>query len=99
MTEKSLVNSIVQQLRYRGIYVVKIHGGTMQRAGLPDLWAVIEGLLFCFEVKLPKDEGGGSPTPRQQHEIDKLRSAGAVAKVVRSFSDVQRAVAQKGINI
>lgn len=92
MTETALVNSIMQRLRRRGIYVRKIHGGAFQTPGLCDLWIVIEGRLIACEVKLPRELGGKDATPLQKRELDMLRKAGAAAKVVRSWEDVEELI-------
>jgi Holliday junction resolvase len=83
MKEKQVVNKIIDALRRRGVYVVKIHGGPYQQMGLPDLWCVWQGRLVCLEVKLP----GEQPTPRQEHEIGRLRAAGATVAVVTSVDE------------
>jgi hypothetical protein len=81
--ETTLTKKIFAELRRRGVYVVKLHGGNMQTPGLPDLWCVWQGRLSCLEVKVP----GGKPTVRQEYEINRLRAAGATAEVVRSVDE------------
>ncbi|MEM9354459.1 MAG: VRR-NUC domain-containing protein [Planctomycetota bacterium] len=90
MTETGLVNAIMQQLRRRRVYVVKVHGGPYQQLGLPDLWCVVEGRTVCMEVKLPN----GKVSRRQIREVDKLRAAGAIAGIVYSVSDAMGLVDQ-----
>ena len=89
MTESALTNRIMANLRRRGIYVRKIAGSAHQHSGLPDLWIVVDGKLIACEVKMPRENGGKDATPLQKREIDMLRKAGATAKVVRSWEDVE----------
>ena len=93
-SEASITDHIVRSLRRRGYYVRKIQGGPMQRAGLPDLWVVVEGRLFCFEVK----RKGGYATKLQLAEIEKIRKAGAVAEVVRSLEEVEEILGKEPTN-
>ena len=87
MKEKSIVDAILRKFKAMGIYVVKMHGGPMGLAGLPDVWAVTYGRLICLEVKRPKSEGGKNPTKRQLYQMRQLLKAGAVVEVVRSVDE------------
>lgn len=83
VNESSIVARIMSALRKRGAYVVKLHGGPTQQAGLPDLLVVHEGRVAFLEVKRP----GGKPTPLQEHTMTQLRNHGATACVVWSVED------------
>ncbi len=89
MTETTLTRNIIHCLRREGFYVTKIHGSRYQQPGLPDVWAVRDGRLYCFEVKL----SGNEPTKLQAHVIAELCKHGAVACVVYSVSEVEDVVA------
>jgi Holliday junction resolvase len=84
MTEKQIVEKIVKHLRAQGFWVLKVHGGGFQTAGLPDLLAVRNGRLFAFEVKKP----GGQPTKLQAKRLAELEAAGAAAVGVTSVEEV-----------
>lgn len=89
MRERDLVNKILARLRADhpdGLWV-KLHGGPMQRAGLPDILGVVSGHAIALEVKLP-----GRPhevTDLQQYTLDKLAKAGAIAAVVDDVDDAR----------
>lgn len=83
MTETHLVRQIAGALKARGAWVVKLHGGPMQQAGLPDLLVVHPSGTWLMEVKLP----GGNPTRLQRHVMDKIAAAGGRVVVVRSVEE------------
>ena len=68
----------------RHIWWVKLHGGPMQRAGIPDLLVLLESRHLFFEIKGP----GKKTTPLQQIHIDRINSAGGEAAVVHSLEEV-----------
>lgn len=72
----------------RRVWWTKLHGGPMQRAGLPDLLIVYEGRTIFCEVKRP----GESPTPLQMDTLGKIDRAGAATCVVTSVEGVEWAV-------
>jgi hypothetical protein len=87
--EARITTSIIRALRKRKagghcLFFVKLHGGPMQKAGLPDLLVVYKGRAYFFEVKRP----GGKATPLQEHTLAELWVAGAVACVVNSADEV-----------
>lgn len=67
------------------IWWVKLHGGPMQKAGVPDLLVIKDGKHFLLEIKKP----GGEATQLQQIQIDKINDAGGFAIVVHSVDDVK----------
>lgn len=85
MSEKAIVDKIRDHLRKQGFWVLKIHGGPTQTAGIPDLLAVRDGRAFFFEVKTAT----GKTSRLQVHTIEQLRSFGAVAEIVCSVADVE----------
>lgn len=83
--EKKITEAIVRSLRKRkaageAIWWLKLHGGPMQRAGVPDLLVVVDGRAVFLEVKQP----GKKATRLQLHTLTDLRLAGATAEVVYS---------------
>ncbi len=87
-TEKALTNKIKKHLESQGWLVIKIHGGAMQRAGLPDLLCLRDGRAVWLEVKTEE----GVVSPLQKHWVGKLIGAGFTAEIVRSVEDVKRAI-------
>lgn len=86
MLESTITKNICKELKNRGIWHMKIHGGPYQRAGIPDLLVIIKGHAFFFEVKVP----GKKLTDLQWHTIREIRDkADTMAKVVNGWSDVR----------
>lgn len=85
----------------------KNHGSAYGKRGRPDIQGTVRdsyepgelhrihclGRTFAFEVKTEK----GEVTSWQQRKLEELRSAGAVAEVVRSARDVESVLARHGI--
>ncbi len=69
-------------------FFFKVHGGPMQRAGIPDILGCYKGRLVGFEVKVP----GGKVRPLQSHLIDLIRAAGGVAEVVYCWADCKKII-------
>lgn len=95
--EAKVTQSIVKALEKlkaegRNIWWVKLHGGPMQRVGLPDLLVVLDGRAIFLEVK----SDVGVATKIQEHTIEQLQKAGAVAEVVRSADEAVQAILCKG---
>lgn len=85
MTEKAITERIISNLRELGFFVFKVHGGPMQQAGLPDLFAVFAGRLFAIEVKRP----GGQTTKLQARTLERLAAVGAFTAVVNSWEELE----------
>lgn len=83
MKESGIKNKIIARLKDRGYFVVKLHGGPTQQAGLPDILCVRQGLAYFLEVKQP----GEKPTKLQEHTMAKIQAAGGRAKVVTSVDE------------
>jgi Holliday junction resolvase len=79
--ESTIVASIVRVAKSDGWWVMKIHGGPYQLAGVPDLLCLKDGRALFLEVKQP----GKKPTALQvqrMHEIERV--GGATCRVVTS---------------
>src|SRR4051812_38689663 len=88
-TESGLQKAIVKDLRKRGAYVNKNHGGPNSQ-GRPDLEGVYRRRHFLMEVKLPTNKKGA--TENQKRHIRDARKAGSVALIVRSRGAAMRAL-------
>ena len=73
--ESSIVASIVRHAKARGWWVMKIHGGPYQLAGIPDLLCIKDGKAAFIEVKQP----GKEPTPIQLQRIHELKTVAGAA--------------------
>lgn len=92
--ETGLVNEITKAIKkkYPYSWVMKVHGGPMQVAGIPDLIIIVHGVVVGAEVKHQKlreseEHARGRATPIQLAQIKKLRDAGATAGVVLSVEE------------
>jgi len=83
-SERVITNACVSVLRDAGWWVLKIHGGPYQRAGVPDVLAIRNGVAWWFEIKRP----GLEPTKLQRHVMDELRAAGCPVHVVTSAAEM-----------
>lgn len=82
--ESSIVAAIVRLAKSHGWWVMKIHGGPYQMAGVPDLLCLKHGLAMFFEVKQP----GKKPTKIQVARMAEIeRVGGARCHVVTSKSE------------
>ena len=98
--ESKLSRAIMAELRARGIWCFKIHGGPTMQAGLPDIMACVPvactvdygshvddaylGTLVGFETKTAT---GGDPTPIQRRVHERITEAYGRVFVVRSVQD------------
>lgn len=86
--EAALVADIWKNLlsRYPKAYLIKVHGGMYQEAGIPDLMLGVEGLLVGIEVKHQKpgeswEHALSRTTLRQRIHIRRIVEAGGMAGV------------------
>jgi hypothetical protein len=68
------------------IFYVKLHGGPMQRAGMPDLLVFYGGRTFGIEIKRP----GKDATLLQHFILGEMARAGVNTAVVSSVDDVKK---------
>lgn len=89
--EKQITNAIIRILkRTPNLWYVKLHGGPMQQAGLPDLCLVVNGMSVWIEVKAP----GGTVSPLQERTMGQIRDAGGLTFVVRSSGEVEQILSE-----
>lgn len=77
--ESRVTNAIRQAVlkAYPGAVLWKIHGGPMQRAGIPDLVGCIHGKFVALEVKHPDAARG--LTLLQEATLERIQRAGGLA--------------------
>lgn len=90
MTESQLTKKIIDFLRSKGALAVKIHGGTFQSRGLPDIIGCYKGLFFGLEVKLPGKEK--TLTPLQAKKLADIRGVGGVGEMITTKEEAWKAV-------
>lgn len=87
--ERTIVASITRRAQAAGWWVTKLHGGPMQRAGLPDLLCLKDGRACFLEVKQP----GKDATPLQKHRMQEIaRGGGVPCYVVHSAEEAEAAL-------
>ncbi|MDE2102619.1 MAG: hypothetical protein KGL39_35565 [Patescibacteria group bacterium] len=87
--EAKVLAAIVKELKRRQasgepIWWLKVHGGPLQRAGVPDLHVTYYGQSLWLEVKAP----GGEATVLQSDTMKRIRDAGGVSRVVSDVHHV-----------
>lgn len=95
VNESQLVKRIVSEVekRYPNAWILKVHGGGYQRAGVPDVLLCVGGRFVAFEVKHRKPGESLAAmqrrvTARQKKEIGDIQAAGGAASVVSSVDEV-----------
>jgi Holliday junction resolvase len=76
--EKVFETKLVKKLRELGVWVLKTHGGLMQRAGIPDLLCCVSGKLLALEIKAKN----GRLSELQKHCLCEIEKSGAISRVV-----------------
>lgn len=80
--ENTIVNKAIKLVKatYKDAVVEKLHGGTYQRSGLPDLYIAIGGVSLWVEMKRP----GADTTKLQQRRLERLKNAGVYCGTAES---------------
>jgi Holliday junction resolvase len=89
--ESKLSRKIMAELRSRGAFVWKNHGGPTMMNGLPDIAGVYRGFFIGIETKMPE---GGDASPVQQLRHRQIRAAGGVVEVARSVAEAVTVLAR-----
>ena len=90
MLEKDIVAAIRRYLGTLGedVFFWKEHGGPYGASGVPDIICCYKGRFLGLEAKLP----GSRLTPLQRRALDKINSAGGIARRVESVEDVKAVI-------
>lgn len=69
------------------IWQFKVHGGPMQRVGVPDRLLCVAGHFVAIEEKSPLvyTNGVGEPTPAQANEMKRILDAGGSVACLASM--------------
>jgi len=93
--ESRLSRAILTEIRNRGGFAFKVHGGPLMMVGLPDIVACYRGRFLALETKMP----AGALHGRQAYVLRAIERAGGVVAVPRSVPDareVLRAIDEGG---
>jgi Holliday junction resolvase len=83
--ESSIQEDILKYLKEVGAYAVKIHVGSYQSQGTPDIICCYKGRFIGFELKNP----GESATELQKYRIEQIQRAYGRAYVADSVEQVK----------
>jgi len=91
MTEAQLTHRVIEYLRKlkrdgEPVWWLKIHGGPLQHAGVPDLLIVYHGVVLFVELKAP----GKKPTRLQLETMRRISVAGGWTKVIDTEENLIR---------
>lgn len=87
--EKDLNKDIYKYLStLKNCFYWKNHGNAYSRIGLPDIMAIHDGKIYCFECKLKTNKA----TLIQLKVIAIINKCGGIAAVVHSVEEVKRLI-------
>ncbi len=77
------------EARHKGCFLIKIHGGPMQVAGIPDLLVFHKGRTYALEVKVQRagesvEKARARVTAVQRKMIANFRESGIISDCVTS---------------
>lgn len=78
MREKDFENQVKAYLKKHGAWILKTWSNGVQREGVPDILACVDGYFVGIEVKAEK----GTPSDLQLWNIRNIRKAGGIAFVL-----------------
>lgn len=87
--ERAVVKKILDRLRSRGGFWIKLHGSPFMVAGLPDIIGCYLGRFVAFEVK--RDEHG-KPTRLQLFYLERIRDSGGIAQLIWSVEQAEEII-------
>lgn len=80
--EARIVSAVVRVAEADGWWCMKVHGGPMQKAGIPDLLLLKDGRALFFEAKQPGLGKKSEATPLQRRRMDEILAIGGVMSYV-----------------
>ena len=95
MNERDITRAIMDYLRLRGAWVLKVHGHLGQLPGVPDVLFCLQGRFGAIEVKVPQPlntpkQIAGFLAPAQRQQLEAIARAGGQALVATDVWDVMR---------
>ena len=80
MRESLFQDKVIKYLKsHPRCWYTKVWGGGLQRAGIPDILACVNGVFVAIELK----REGGKPTPLQIYNIDKIKECGGMGYILQ----------------
>lgn len=97
MSESNITRRILRVLRetYPDDAWYKIYTGPFQERGVPDIIGCHNGRFFGFEVKTPERMSKEGPTIYQRRQLDKIKQAGGIARVITSPQEALAAIGKR----
>jgi len=97
MNERDITRAIMDYLRLRGAWVLKVHGHLGQLPGVPDIIFCLHGRFGAIEVKVPQPLKTPKQVerflaPDQRQQLEAIARAGGQALVVTDVADVMLAI-------
>lgn len=78
MNEKTFENKVKQFLKDQNVWFVKTWSNGIQRKGIPDIIACVNGYFVGIELKAEN----GKPSELQKWNIEQIRKSGGIAIVL-----------------
>lgn len=88
MKEAAVKTAIKRALVDNGMYYFMPPGAGYGRAGIPDFVGCVHGVFFAIEAK----GEGGKTTALQEREMQFIRDAGGIARVITHKDDIPAAI-------
>lgn len=88
LKESAIQSAILQMLRSRGIYCLKVHQIALSQKGTPDIIGCHCGKFIGLEVKTST----GSTTALQDREHLMITRSGGICRVVRSVDEAREVI-------
>lgn len=87
MSETQLKDKVMDYMRQRGIFCMKIAGGPRQAAGIADILAVVPPAGFFLAIELKAPGKPPWPTALQARFLDNVQKAGGMSACLNDFND------------
>lgn len=82
--ESAFQSKVIDYIKSRGGYVIKIHVSSYQLEGEPDIVCCYKGWFCAFELKQ-----GSKLSPLQKIKLELIRQSGGIALEVRDISQIK----------
>ena len=82
--ESAFQTKVINYLKSKGAYVIKIHVSSYQLEGEPDIICCYQGKFYAFELKQ-----GSKLSELQRVKLELIRNSGGVAMEIRSIEQLE----------
>lgn len=83
--ESAFQTKVIEYLKSKGAYVIKIHVSSYQLEGEPDIICCHKGKFYAFELK----QGYNKASELQKVKLELIRESGGVAMEVRTIDQLK----------